>query len=101
MGPFEGATMRVLPSGRVHISTGACSSGQGHRTTYAQIAADVLRVPIESIDVVGGDTAGIAYGIGSIASRSTVTAGNAVQSASLLMKERILAIAAEVMEAAP
>ena len=101
MGPFEGATLRVLPSGRVHVATGACSSGQGHRTTYAQIAADVLSVPIESIDVVGGDTATIAFGIGSIASRSTVNAGNAVHSASLLMKERLLSIAAEAMETAP
>lgn len=100
MGPFEGATVRVLPSGRVHIATGACSSGQGHRTAYAQIAADVLHVPIESIEVVGGDTATIAYGIGTIASRSTVTAGNAVHGASLLMKDRILSIAADVMEAA-
>ena len=98
MGPFEGATITLLPSGRVHIATGACSSGQGHRTTYAQIAADVLQVPIESIDVVGGDTAAIAYGVGSIASRSTVTAGNAVHSAALLMKERILGIGAELLE---
>jgi len=56
MGPFEGATVRVLPSGRVHIATGACSSGQGHRTVYAQIAADVLQLPLEQIEVVGGDT---------------------------------------------
>lgn len=100
MGPFEGATVTLLPSGRVRIATGACSSGQGHRTTYAQIAADALRVPLESIDVIGGDTATIAYGIGSIASRSTVTAGNAVHSASILMRARILGIAAELMEAA-
>jgi carbon-monoxide dehydrogenase large subunit len=101
MGPFEGANLRVLPSGRVHIATGACSSGQGHRTSYAQIAADVLQVPLESIDVVGGDTATLAYGVGSIASRSMVNAGNAVHAASLRMKERILAIAGELMEAAP
>ena len=100
MGPFEGATVRVLPSGRVHIATGACSSGQGHRTVYAQIAADVLQLPLEQIEVVGGDTAAIAYGIGTIASRSTVTAGNAVHAASLLMKDRILATAAEMMETA-
>ena len=100
MGPFEGATLTLLPSGRVHIATGACSSGQGHRTTYAQIAADVLKVPLESIDVVGGDTASIAYGVGSIASRSTVTAGNAVFAAAELLGKRILEIAAEIMETA-
>ena len=45
MGPFEGAVVRVLPSGRVQVATGAASQGQGHRTTYAQIAADTLGVP--------------------------------------------------------
>jgi carbon-monoxide dehydrogenase large subunit len=100
MGPFEGATLTLLPSGRLRIATGACSSGQGHRTTYAQIAADVLKVPLESIDVVGGDTASIAYGVGSIASRSTVTAGNAVFAAAELLGKRILEIAAEIMETA-
>src|SRR5215470_11577750 len=100
MGPFEGATLTLLPSGRVRIATGACSSGQGHRTTYAQIAADVLKVPLESIDVVGGDTASIAYGVGSIASRSTVTAGNAVLAAAELLGKHILEIAAEIMETA-
>lgn len=100
MGPFEGATITLLSSGRVRIATGACSSGQGHRTSYAQIAADVLHVPLESIDVVGGDTAGVAYGVGSIASRSMVNAGNAVHSAAQLMRGRILDIAAEMMETA-
>ncbi|HUQ75258.1 MAG TPA: xanthine dehydrogenase family protein molybdopterin-binding subunit [Burkholderiales bacterium] len=100
MGPFEGAAITLLPSGRVRIATGACSSGQGHRTTYGQIAAETLRVPLEQIDVVGGDTSGVAYGIGSIASRSTVNAGNAVHAAALLVKKKILDIAAEMMEAA-
>jgi aerobic carbon-monoxide dehydrogenase large subunit len=100
MGPFEGATLRIMPNGRVRIATGACSSGQGHRTTYGQIAAEILQVPLEQIDVVGGDTAGVAYGIGSIASRSAVNAGNAVHSASLLIKDRVLHLAAELMETA-
>lgn len=100
MGPFEGAVVRVLPSGRVQVSTGACSQGQGHRTVYAQIAADALGVPFESIDVVGGDTATIGYGIGTIASRSTVTAGNAIHQAAAKVKERALDIASSVMETA-
>ena len=101
MGPFEGATVRVLPSGRVEVATGACSQGQGHRTVYAQITADALGVPFESVDVIGGDTAKIAFGIGTIASRSTVTAGNAIHSAATLVKDRALDIAAEMLEAAP
>jgi aerobic carbon-monoxide dehydrogenase large subunit len=99
MGPFEGATVTLLPSGRVVVSTGACSSGQGHRTVYAQIAAEALGLSVDAIDVIGGDTATIAQGIGSIASRSTVTAGNAVQMSSKRMRERILEIAGEMMEA--
>lgn len=98
MGPFEGATVRVLPSGRVQVATGACSQGQGHRTVYAQITADALGVPFESIDVIGGDTATIEFGIGTIASRSTVTAGNAIHQAALKVKDRALAIAADMME---
>src|SRR6185437_7686061 len=101
MGPFEGDTVRVLASGRVQIASGACSAGQGHRTVYAQIAADALGVPFASIDVIGGDTSTVPFGIGSIASRSTVTAGNAIHQAAVQLKERILALAGEMMEAAP
>lgn len=100
MGPFEGAVVRVLPSGRVQVATGACSQGQGHRTAYAQIAADTLGVPFESIDVVGGDTATIGFGVGTIASRSTVTAGNAVFQAATKVKERALTLAESILEAA-
>jgi carbon-monoxide dehydrogenase large subunit len=100
MGPFEGAVVRVLPSGRVQVATGACSQGQGHRTVYAQIAADALGVPFESIDVVGGDTATIAFGIGTIASRSTVTAGNAINQAAIRVRQRALALGSDLLEAA-
>ncbi|MGE0314111.1 MAG: xanthine dehydrogenase family protein molybdopterin-binding subunit [Lautropia sp.] len=100
MGPFEGATVRVLPNGRVQVATGACSQGQGHRTVYAQIAADALKVPLDAVDVVGGDTATIDFGIGTIASRSTVTAGNAIFAAGEAVRERALAIAAGMLEAA-
>jgi carbon-monoxide dehydrogenase large subunit len=100
MGPFEGAVVRVLPSGRVQVATGACSQGQGHRTVYAQITAEALGVPFESVDVVGGDTATIAFGIGTIASRSTVTAGNAINQAALKVKARALTLASDLLEAA-
>ena len=100
MGPFEGAVVKVLPSGRVQVATGACSQGQGHRTVYAQITADTLGVPFDSVDVVGGDTATISYGIGTIASRSTVTAGNAIHKAATLVRDKALAIASDLLEAA-
>jgi carbon-monoxide dehydrogenase large subunit len=99
MGPFEGAVVRVLPSGRVRVATGAASQGQGHRTAYAQIAADALGVPIASIEVIGGDTAEIGFGIGTIASRSTVTAGNAVHRAATQVKQRALSLAEQMLEA--
>ncbi len=100
MGPFEGADVRVMPSGRVEVATGACSQGQGHRTVYAQIAAEILGVPFDQIDVVGGDTGKIEYGIGTIASRSTVTAGNAVYQAAVLVRDRALDLASAMLEAA-
>jgi carbon-monoxide dehydrogenase large subunit len=67
---------------------------------YAQIAADALGVPFESVDVIGGDTGKIGFGIGTIASRSTVTAGNAVHRAAGAVKEKALEIGSELLEAA-
>jgi carbon-monoxide dehydrogenase large subunit len=101
MGPFEGARVRVLPSGRVQVASGACSSGQGHATVLAQIAADALGVPFDRVDVLRGDTDAVPFGIGTIASRSTVTAGNAVHQAAVQLHERILALAGDMLEAAP
>ena len=100
MGPFEGAVVQILPTGRVVIATGASSQGQGHRTVYAQIAADALGVHFSDVEIIGGDTSTIPHGIGTIASRSTVTAGNAVHNASLAMKARVLEIASDMLEAA-
>ena len=99
-GPFEGGLVRVLPSGRVQVATGAASQGQGHATIYAQIAADALGVPIADIDFIGGDTAAIPYGIGTIGSRSTVMAGSAIHQAATAMKGRVIGIAETLLEAA-
>ena len=99
LGPFEGARVDVMPSGRVRLYTGAPSQGQGHRTVFAQILADAVGVDIADIDVVAGDTATIPYGVGTIASRALVTAGSATAQAGELLKERILEAAAGVLEA--
>jgi len=99
-GPFEGAVVRIGAAGRVEVSTGACSQGQGHATVFAQIAADALGVPFERIDVVGGDTNRVPFGIGTIGSRSTVAAGNAVHRAAVALKARVLARAEALLEAA-
>ena len=77
-GPFEGAVIRIEPSGRITLATGAASQGQGHETVLAQTLADVLNVSPEDITVVTGDTRAIPYGYGAFASRIAVMATNSV-----------------------
>ncbi len=101
IGPFEGATVKLDLDGRVLVATGAVSSGQGHETTFAQVAADVLGVPLEWVTVVGGDTAAVPFGVGTFASRSAVTAGNAVADACRRVRAKLVEAAAAVLEAAP
>lgn len=98
LGPFESAAVAVAPSGRVSVRTGASSQGQGHRTTLAQIAAETLGVPIEDVDVVGGDTEAIAHGFGTIGSRTLVAAGSAVAEAAGALRRRALDLAADLFE---
>ena len=101
LGPFESARVEVEATGRVRVYTGASSQGQGHRTSLAQIAADQLGVPFESVDVVGGDSGSISHGFGTIASRSLVVAGNAIREAAIEVRDSALQLAAEMIEAAP
>lgn len=98
-GPWEGGGVRVEPDGSVTVYTGAPSQGQGHETTMAQICADQLGVPFDRIKVLAGDTALIAHGIGTFASRFGVLGGNAIRLSSLEVKEKILRIAGEMLEA--
>jgi carbon-monoxide dehydrogenase large subunit len=99
IGPFEGATVRLDRSGKVVVATGACSQGQGHETTFAQVAADGLGVPLEDVTVVGGDTDAIPFGVGTFASRSAVLAGNAIAEAGRKVKEKLVRAAAALLEA--
>lgn len=99
-GPFEGATVRVTSAGKVRIYTGAAPHGQGHKTTLAQICADQLGVDLRDITVVTGDTAGIPLGTGTYASRTAVNSGSAVYLAAKQVREKILKIAAHLLEAA-
>jgi carbon-monoxide dehydrogenase large subunit len=101
LGPHEGARIRVEPSGRVVIATGACSQGQGHLTTLAQLAADVLAVAPEQVTVVAGDTDSIPYGTGTFASRTAVNAGNAVLIAARQVRDQALRLAGHLLEANP
>ncbi len=98
-GPFEGARIRVEADGRAIVSTGACSQGQGHETIFSQVAADALGISPEDVTVIAGDTRQITYGIGTLASRSSVTACSAIVQAADTLQEKALALGAEYFEA--
>jgi aerobic carbon-monoxide dehydrogenase large subunit len=100
LGPHEGATVRISSNGRITIFTGATPQGQSHKTTLAQIAADQLGVDFNDVTIVTGDTGTIAYGVGTVASRSAVNAGSAVHLAAIEVAKKIRHIAAEMMEVA-
>ena len=93
LGPFEGATVRIQQNGRVAILTSASSQGQGHKTTFMQICADQLNIPLDMIDVITADTNVISMGIGTFASRITVNAGNSVFLASKNVAQKITTLA--------
>jgi carbon-monoxide dehydrogenase large subunit len=97
-GPFEGATVRVDGSGMIHVASGACPMGNGQETIYAQIAADLWKVPPEHVIVTLADTAAIPIGFGSIASRSTVLVSAALHEASQRVQQKAFLIAANLME---
>jgi len=75
--PQEFAEVRVLPTGIVEVPMGSQSQGQGHETVFAQVVAERLGVPFESVRVVMGDTDRVAQGVGTFASRSMVRGGSA------------------------
>ena len=94
LGPYDGATTRILSSGRVLLRTGAAPQGQGHRTSFAQICADELGVDISAIDVEVGDTDSVANGYGAFASRTMVTVGSSVKLSAAAVAAKIKQIAA-------
>ena len=97
-GPWEGGGVRVEPDGSVTVYTGAPSQGQGHETTLAQVCADHLGISMDKIRVLAGDTALIPHGIGTVASRVGVLAGNAVRLSAVQVKDKILRIASDLLE---
>ena len=100
LGPFEGARIEVDARGNVQVLSGCSTQGQGHETSLAQIAAEVLTVPLERITVRHGDTGLIPFGGGSYASRTAVMSGHAVYAAALAVKEKALRTAAAKLECA-
>jgi aerobic carbon-monoxide dehydrogenase large subunit len=98
-GLYEAANVRVNPTGSVTIFTGTHSHGQGHETTFAQIVADKLGVPIDNVDVVHGDTDRILFGMGTYGSRSAAVGGSALIKALDKVIDKGKKIAAHLLEA--
>jgi carbon-monoxide dehydrogenase large subunit len=98
---YDTASVRMEPDGRVRVAVGLHNHGQGHETTIAQIAAAELGVPFGDIEVVWGDTDVVPYGLGTWASRSTVTSGGATILAARDLKAKVARLAADMLEASP
>src|ERR1700694_314462 len=101
VGPYEGAHVQVLVSGKVTAATGIPSQGQAHATVWAQIVADQLGVDVADVAVTSGDTRRFSWGVGTFGSRGGVTAGNAMAVAAGMVAEKAKHIAADVLEANP
>ena len=99
-GGWEAAAIRMLPSGKVEVVTGTSPHGQGHVTAWSQIAADVLGVPFDDVDVIHGDTKSSPQGMDTYGSRSLVVGGLAVHHAARKVIEKARRIAAHMLEAA-
>jgi carbon-monoxide dehydrogenase large subunit len=99
-GLYEVATVRVNPTGSVTVLTGSHSHGQGHETTFAQLTADTLGIPMASVEVVHGDTAKIPFGMGTYGSRSLAVGGTALAHALTKIVNKGRKIAAHLLEAA-
>ncbi|MCB0906189.1 MAG: xanthine dehydrogenase family protein [Nocardioidaceae bacterium] len=100
VGPYEGAHVQVETSGRVKVSTGLTSQGQGHQTVFAQIVADELGVPLGHVEVTTGDTRRMPYAAGTFASRAAVVSGSAIALAARKVRAKALRIAADALEVA-
>ncbi|MFG2077305.1 carbon-monoxide dehydrogenase large subunit [Nonomuraea maritima] len=100
-GGWEHASVRMLPTGKVEVITGTSPHGQGHVTSWSQIAADALGVPFEDITVLHGDTAVAHKGMDTYGSRSLVIGGVAVVKACDKVREKARKLAAHVLECSP
>src|SRR5215467_484148 len=97
-GGWESATVRIEPTGKVTILTGASPHGQGEETSFAQIAADELGVSVNDSTVIHGDTAIVQYGIGTFGSRGLAVGGTAVYMAIQKLKAKAAKLAAHLLQ---
>ncbi len=98
-GLFEAGEIRVHPTGSVTVFTGSHSHGQGHETSFAQVVADRLGIPIENVDIVHGDTSKVLFGMGTYGSRSIAVGGTAIVKALDKIIAKGKKIAAHLLEA--
>ncbi|HEY4440888.1 MAG TPA: molybdopterin cofactor-binding domain-containing protein, partial [Candidatus Elarobacter sp.] len=98
---WDSATIRVEPTGSITVMTGVSPHGQGQETTFAQIVADELGVPIDTINVIHGDTDKVQYGVGTFGSRGTAVGGAALKLAIETIQAKAIKIAAHQWEANP
>jgi len=98
-GLFEAGEVRVHPTGKVTVFTGSHAHGQGHETTFAQVVAERLGIPMEDVDIVHGDTSRVLFGMGTYGSRSIAVGGTAI----VMAVDKVIAkgkkIAAHLLEA--
>jgi carbon-monoxide dehydrogenase large subunit len=99
-GGWDAASLRILPTGKVEVAIGTTPHGQGHETTFAQIAADDLGVPLEDIDIIFGDTELVPRGMDTYGSRSLAVGGVAVHRACRKVLDKARKIAAHELEVA-
>jgi carbon-monoxide dehydrogenase large subunit len=98
-GQFEGARAELLPDGRLLVRSGSSPHGQGHDTTFAQLAADRLGLGLEDVELRFGDSKEVPRGVGTFASRSVAMGGSALVQAVEALKGRCLALAARLLDA--
>ncbi|WP_435644387.1 xanthine dehydrogenase family protein molybdopterin-binding subunit [Streptomyces sp. H49] len=98
-GGWEAASIRMLPTGKVEVVTGTSPHGQGHETCWSQIAADVLGVPFEDVEVLHGDTKSSPQGMDTYGSRSLAVGGEAVHRAATTVVDKARKVAAHLLEA--
>jgi carbon-monoxide dehydrogenase large subunit len=99
--PVEYGGVRVASDGKVTVWAGTTPNGQGHETTFAQLAAERLQVPMSAVSVIHSDTGAVRWGFGSVGSRSMQMAGSAVNDACVEVVERARTLAAELLEVDP
>lgn len=98
---FDAASLTVEPDGSVTVTTGCHNHGQAHYTTLAQVAADTLGVPFESVRVIQNDSEKAVYGTGTHSSRTAIVAGGAIMRAGSEVRRKLIRLAAQALEASP